>query len=40
MVERPKANIYTVMLILAFVALVIGCICLHLEMNAYEYKLR
>jgi hypothetical protein len=38
-VEKPKANIYTVMLSLAFVALLIGCLMLYFEMNAYEWKL-
>ena len=28
-VEKPKADIYTVLLILSFVALVIGCLCLY-----------
>jgi hypothetical protein len=37
-VEKPKANIYTVLLILSFVAIVIGCLCLYGEMNAYEFK--
>ena len=39
-VEKPKANIYTVLLILSFVAIVIGCICLYAEMNAYEFNIK
>jgi hypothetical protein len=37
-VEKPKANIYTVLLILSFVAIVIGCLCLYGEMSVYEFK--
>ena len=37
-VEKPKANIYTVLLILSFVAIVIACLCLYGEMNVYEFK--
>jgi hypothetical protein len=39
-VEKPKANIYTVLLILSFVAVVIGCICLYAEMSAYEFNVK
>lgn len=37
-VEKPKANIYTVLLILSFVAILIACLCLYGEMNVYEFK--
>jgi hypothetical protein len=40
LVEKPKANIYTVLLILSFVAIVIGCICLYAEMNAYNFDFK
>jgi hypothetical protein len=39
-VEKPKADIYTVMLILSFVAIVIGCLCLYGEMNSYGFDLK
>jgi hypothetical protein len=39
-VEKPKADIYTVMLILSFVALVIGCLCLYGEMNSYGFNIK
>ena len=35
-VEKPKANIYTAMLAISFVAIVIGCVCLYLEWNVYR----
>jgi hypothetical protein len=39
-VEKPKANIYTVLLILTFAAIVVGCICLYAEMSAYEFNIK
>ncbi|MEX0676040.1 MAG: hypothetical protein WD063_03125 [Pirellulales bacterium] len=39
-VEKPKANIYTVLLILTFVAIVIGCISLYAEMYVYDLKIK
>jgi len=39
-VEKPKANIYTVMLILALVALLVGCFCLAGEMSAYNWEFK
>ena len=39
-VEKPQANIYTCLLIVSFVAIVIGCICLYAEMNAYEFNIK
>ncbi|MBI3838828.1 MAG: hypothetical protein HY288_12965 [Planctomycetia bacterium] len=40
LVEKPKANIYTVLLILSFVGIVIGCICLYAEMSAYNFEFK
>lgn len=39
-VEKPKADIYTVMLIVSLVAIVIGCLCLYLEMRAYDFNFK
>jgi hypothetical protein len=39
-VEKPKANIYTVLLALSFVAIIIGCICLYAEMSAYDFNVK
>lgn len=39
-VEKPKTNIYTVLLALALLALIIACIFLLLEMNRYEFDRR
>lgn len=39
-VEKPKSNVYTVLLALALLALIIACVFLLLEMNAYEFDRR
>jgi hypothetical protein len=39
-VEKPGANIYTVLLALSFAAVLIGCIFLSLEMSAYDWDFK
>ncbi len=34
-VQKPRTNIYTMMMILAFFAIVIGCVLLYLELKTY-----
>lgn len=36
-VERPRANVYTVLLAIALVALVIGCLCMYGELATYGW---
>jgi hypothetical protein len=36
--RKPTADLYTILLIFALVALLVGILYLHLEMNAYNYK--
>jgi hypothetical protein len=38
--RQPTADLYTVMLIFALLALLIGSLFLHLEMKAYDYKMK
>ena len=38
-VEKRKADIYTVLLALSFVAVVIASVCLSLEMAAYDWDM-
>jgi hypothetical protein len=38
-VEKSKADVYTVLLALSFVAVLIACICLSLEMAAYDWDM-
>ena len=36
LVQKPKTNVYTVMLVLSLVAIIIGCIFLYAEINRYR----
>ena len=36
-VQKPKSDVYTVMLVIAFLALVLGIVCLVLEMESYDW---
>ncbi|MEM1305731.1 MAG: hypothetical protein AAGG46_12590 [Planctomycetota bacterium] len=36
LVKKPRTNIYTVLLIIAFVAMCIGCLFLYLEAALYD----
>lgn len=36
-VQKPRANIYTALLALSLVAIIVGCICLSAELNAYNW---
>jgi hypothetical protein len=38
--RKPRADVYTVLLAVALVALLIGILCLYLEMKAYDWKIR
>jgi hypothetical protein len=40
LVEKPSFNIYTMLLILSFVAIAIGCVCLYAEMSAYNFEIK
>ncbi len=39
-VQKQRANIYTMMLILSLMEIVIGCLFLYLEMNAYHMQVK
>ena len=34
-VQKPRSNVYTVMLVLALLAIIIGCVFLYLEIQEY-----
>ena len=36
--RRPSADVYTVLLIIALIALLLGIICLYGEMSMYEFE--
>ncbi len=38
--EKPRANAYTAMLVLAFLALVVGCLFLSAELKLYDWKIK
>ncbi len=39
-VQKPKSDIYTAMLFLSFIAICIACLCLWLEMRAYDMDIK
>jgi hypothetical protein len=39
-VQRPKSDVYTTMLFLSFIAILIACLCLWLEMRAYNMDIK
>lgn len=39
-VQKQRANVYSMMLILSLMFIVIGCLCLYLEMNVYQMKVK
>jgi hypothetical protein len=38
--QKQRANIYTMLLILAFLNIIVGCLFLYLEMNSYGMKVK
>jgi hypothetical protein len=36
-VQKPRFDVYTMMLLIAFFAIVIGIVCLALELNRYQW---
>lgn len=39
-VQKQRANVYTMMLILSLMFIMIGCLFLYLEMNSYQMKVK
>jgi hypothetical protein len=39
-VQKPKSDVYTTMLFLSFIAIIIACLCLWLEMRAYNMDIK
>ena len=35
-VQKPRSDVYTTMLFLSFLAILVACLCLYLEMRAYN----
>ena len=38
--RKPRADLYTMLLIVALIALILGCICLWAENAAYDWKFK
>lgn len=38
--RKPRADLYTVLLVIALIALLVGILFLYLEMDLYEFKLK
>ncbi|MCG8586131.1 MAG: hypothetical protein MI757_15590 [Pirellulales bacterium] len=39
-VQKPKSNVYTMMLIMSFVFLCGACLLLHFQMDVYDYEMK
>ncbi len=39
-VQKQRANIYTMMLILSLMFIMVGCLMMFLEMNAFQMKVK
>jgi hypothetical protein len=39
-VQRQRANVYTMLLVIAFLEIVVGCLMLYLQMNVYQFKVK
>jgi hypothetical protein len=38
--QKPKANVYTMMMILSLIAIGVACFCLNAEMNEYRWDMK
>ena len=38
--RKPRADVYTVLLVIALIALLSGILCLYFEMDMYEWKIK
>ena len=39
-VQKQRASVYTMMLVIAFMEIVVGCLALYLQMNVYQFKVK
>ena len=39
-VQKQRANVYSMMLILSLMFIMVGCLCMFLEMNAFQMKVK
>ena len=38
--SKPRANVYTVLLVISLLAIIVGCVFLYLFMAEYEFKIK
>ena len=38
--QRPRANVYTVLLAISLIAIVIGCLCMYGELSTYGFDFK
>ena len=38
--RKPRADVYTFMLIVSLLAVIAGCLCLYFEMQRFEFKFK
>jgi hypothetical protein len=39
-VQKQRANVYTMLLVIALLEIIVGCLCLYLQMNVYQFKVK
>lgn len=39
-VQKQRANVYTMMLIVSFLCIIVGCLFLYLEMKEYNFQVK
>lgn len=39
-VQKQRANVYTVLLVIALVEIMVGCLFLYIEMKSYDFKVK
>jgi hypothetical protein len=38
--RKPRADVYTFLLVVSLLAIILGCICLYFEMQRFEFKFK
>jgi hypothetical protein len=38
--RKPRADVYTFMLIVSLLAVIVGCLCLYFEMKRFDFKFK
>jgi hypothetical protein len=38
--RKPRADVYTFLLVVSLLAIILGCVCLYFEMQRFEFKFK